>query len=453
MRRMSALVCAGMMIAGLSAGTVAGQEATPVAGEVEIVSVSTLPIIPIGETLNGKLGAGTVSDDRGIPIGGAGSDLWRSANDPEGEFWMLTDRGPNFDVEVDGEELLTFPVPEFTPMILHVRLNGEDIEVLDVVPVVGQSGKGVTGVSNSAAIDVQPYDFMGKAEIPYNPSGLDSEGMIRMPDGSFWLADEYSPSLVKVDATGKVAERLIPKGHELVGADYPVMEVLPSILSARRGNRGFEGLGLTPDGKTLLAVVQSPLGNPDEETGETSRVTRILAVDAITGEPAAEYAYVMESGPEFDPAEGIEQADMKVSGIVAIDNDTALVLERTDDVARLYTIELAGATNLLGTAWDDASTTPSLEAGDLSADVTPVAKTLLADLSTADVPTKIEGVAVVDGGTLAVSNDNDFDLGSLEEGSVAWAPGGKRSEIILLKVPGGIPAASAVDMAAATPAP
>ena len=38
-----------------------------------------------------------------------------------------------------------------------------------------------------------------------------------------------------------------------------------------------------------------------------------------------------------------------------------VVLERIDRTTKLQRISLAGATNILGSAWDDAATSPSLE--------------------------------------------------------------------------------------------
>ena len=437
MRKRWAILGAAALSAWIAAGSVVAQDSSQNEG-ISVVSTMTLPAMPIGEALNGVLGEGTISDDLGIPIGGTGSDLWRSSTDPEGEYWMVTDRGPNVDVEVDGEERLTFPIPNFTPTILHVRANGDTLEILEIIPVTGTSGDGVTGVSSSSAMDPQPYGYLGESEIPYNPNGMDVEGLVRTADGGFWLAEEYSPSLVKLDATGEVLSRYVPEHLGLTGTDYPVEETLPEILLSRRGNRGFEGLGITPDGSTLVAILQSPLSNPDKDTGAASRVARILVIDSATGKPTAEYAYEMEDGPTFDTGEGIEQGDMKLSGVVAIDADSLIVLERTDDVARLYSVELSGATNILGTAWDDVATTPSLESSEATG-FTPVSKTLLADLAALDLPTKIEGLAIIDAHTIAIANDNDFDLGSIEDGSGNWEPGGKSSQIIVVSLPDGIP--------------
>jgi hypothetical protein len=91
---------------------------------------------------------------------------------------------------------------------------------------------------------------------------------------------------------------------------------------------------------------------------------------------------------------------------------TLLVLERTDPVAKLYSVDLDKATNILHSKWDDPKTVPSLEAlaDPSTADVHVLPKSLVVDLSSLHgMPEKIEGVALLDRNTIAVSNDNDFD--------------------------------------------
>ena len=89
---------------------------------------------------------------------------------------------------------------------------------------------------------------------------------MRAKDGSFWLVDEYGPSLVHVSARGKVLTRYVPKGLKLTGTDYPVVEALPAVLLHRKTNRGLEGLAQLPDGDLVLAL-QSPLSLPDADAG------------------------------------------------------------------------------------------------------------------------------------------------------------------------------------------
>jgi hypothetical protein len=415
------------------------QEATPLAdSQAAIMATFTLPDIPLASLQNKALPDHPIANDRGMLLGGVGSDLWQGPDDAEDEFWMVTDRGPNGQIEVDGENRRTFPVPDFTPLILHVQAKDGAIAVLDVIPIVNQEGSPVTGLSNLAGIDEEPWDFAAAKNLEDNPDGLDVEGLVRTAEGEFWLADEYRPSLVKVDATGKVLTRYVPEGVALPGAGYPVEATLPALYATRQINRGFEGVALSRDGHTLYALLQSPLANPDGDIGEASRVGRILAVDTTSGKPVAEYAYPFEDAHEFDPA--VEQGDqnqMKLSGLVWLDNSTLLALERTDEIARLYTLDLSAATNILGSAWDDPTTSPSLEAqaDPAAAGVAPIAKTLLVDLEALpDMPDKIEGVAVVDDETVAVSNDNDFDIGEFDESGRNMGEG-KKSELLVIHTP------------------
>lgn len=103
---------------------------------------------------------------------------------------------------------------------------------------------------------------------------------------------------------------------------------------------------------------------------------------------------------------------MKISALSVLKPGRLLLQERTDAVARLYTVDLRKATGLLGGRHDDPATTPSLEAS-LPADVTVAAKSLTVDLAAIDgLPGKIEGVAVLDPRTIA--NDNDFGVGTFD---------------------------------------
>src|SRR5262249_4221739 len=159
-------------------------------------------------------------------------------------------------------------------------------------------------------------DATGAQRIGYDPNGLDTEGLVRLRDGSFWVAEEYGPSLAHVDRDGKVLLRLLPQDLELRGADYPVQNALPAVYRLRKDNRGFESLALGRDGKTLFTMPQSPLLVPDKKTGDGSRLCRVLALDVATNRPRAEYVYRFEVQKDFDAA-AQSQADMKVSGLAA----------------------------------------------------------------------------------------------------------------------------------------
>ncbi|MFI6879022.1 esterase-like activity of phytase family protein [Streptomyces sp. NPDC050400] len=424
-RRVRRTVAAGVPIAALAALVVAGTAsgapggsgaavssggsgASAAPGAARITGSATLGDLPLGAFSN-RLLPGTVADDRGVDLGGIGSDIYPAGR--EGEFWTVTDRGPNGQIKVDGTKRRTFPVPGFDPAVVKIRVTGDRVKVLDAIPLTTSSGKPVTGLPNQDGRDEKPYSYDAKSPLPYDAAGLDTEGIVRAADGTFWLVDEYGPSLVHVSARGRVLARHVPRGLNLKGAGYPVVESLPSVLLHRKINRGFEGLAQLPGGDLVLAV-QSPLSLPDGDAGDASRTTRLLRFSPKKQTVTAEYAYRFDPVGVVDPGED-DTSELKISSVVAVGGDRLLVEERTDKAARLQEVRLTRGADILGGAWDDAATSPSLEQLDdpAAAGVPVLRKRLVVDLHTLDgVPDKIEGVAVAGRDRLALINDNDFGM-------------------------------------------
>ncbi|WP_019629320.1 esterase-like activity of phytase family protein [Actinomadura atramentaria] len=404
------------ILRGLTAAALAAALLTPTAAHAApsaglrgtVTGTATLPDIPLGEFSNALL-PGSVADDRGVDLGGIGSDLYPAGR--PGEFWTVTDRGPNGQIKVDGADRRTFPVPGFDPAIVKVRVHGKRLDVVKAIPILTAHGKPVTGLSNQPGRDEVPYDYNASTKLELNPNGLDTEGIVPAHDGTFWLVDEYSPSLVHVSAKGRVLARYVPKGLALTGADYPVVEALPSIFLARKGNRGFEGLTVLPGGDLVIAL-QSPLSNPSKAVGNASRTTRLLRFSPRLHKVTAEYAYRFDAVSVVDPS-ATDTSDLKISALAAIGPETLLVQERTDNAFRLNRVVLNRRSNILGTRWDATATTPSLEAlpDPAAAGVPVLSKRLAIDFNKVPgAPKKVEGIAVLNPWTVAVINDNDFGM-------------------------------------------
>lgn len=432
-------VIAALAAAGRAAG--AGNEGS-IASKgraAHVVHTATLGDIPLGAFSNALL-PGSVGNDRGVDLGGIGSDIYPAGR--KGEFWTVTDRGPNGQIKVDGSKRRTFPVPGFDPAIVKIRVAGGTVRVLDAIPITTASGKLVTGLSNQASRDEAPYSYDARTSLAYNPNGLDTEGIVRAADGSFWLVDEYGPSLVHVSARGKVLKRYVPEGLGLTGTGYPVVEALPSVLLHRKVNRGFEGLAQLPGGDLVMAV-QSPLSLPDTDAGEVSRTTRLLRFSPKKKAVTAEYAYRFDPVNVVDPSED-DTSELKISSVVAAGGNRLLVEERTDKAARLHLVRLDRAANILGGPWDDDTTSPSLEQlDDPAASGVPVlSKRLVVDLGTVKgVPGKVEGIARVDRDTLALINDNDFGMTDGEGAFDArgrLVDSGVETSVIYVRLPRGI---------------
>jgi hypothetical protein len=404
----------------------------------EVVGSAVLDEIPLAEFSNSLI-PGSVTNDRGINLG-IGSDMYPTER--QGEFWAITDRGPNGLITVDGVKRRTFPVPEFTPVIVRVRVAGERIQVLRAIPLTTSSGKPVTGLPNQNPRDEAPFTYDASAPLPVNPNGLDTEGMVRAEDGTFWLVEEYGPSLVHVSARGKVLARYVPEGLKLRGADYPVVEALPSILLQRKQNRGFEALAVLPDGDLVMAT-QSPLLVPDRAAGEASRNVRVLRFSPEDEEVTGEYTYRFDPVDVVDPSQ-TDNAELKLSALVAVGPDTVLVQERTDASSRLHRVTLPDDEGILDSSWDDPETSPSLEetADPAAAGVPVLKKKLVVDFGKVPgVPGKIEGIAAVGRDTLALINDNDFGMtdgpGAFDENG-RLIDSGLNTRITHIKVPGSL---------------
>ncbi|MEU6097121.1 esterase-like activity of phytase family protein [Streptomyces sp. NPDC047079] len=437
-RRVHRFVAAGVPLAVLAALAVSGT-ASAHSDQPEVTRTATLGEIPLG-AFNNALLPGTVDDDHGVDLGGIGSDIYPAGG--KGEFWTVTDRGPNGQIKVDGKKRRTFAVPGFDPAIVKIRVCGDTVKVLDAIPLTTSSGKPVTGLPNQQGRDEAPYSYDAQTALAYNPNGLDTEGIVRAEDGGFWLVDEYAPSLIHVSARGKVLTRYVPKGLNLTGTDYPVVEALPSVLLHRKINRGFEGLALLPDGDLVMAL-QSPLSLPDGDAGGASRTTRLLRFSPKKRAVTAEYAYRFDPVDVVDPGEE-DTSELKISSVVAVGGDRLLVEERTDKAARLQLVRLTRSANILGGRYDDDTTSPSLEQlDDPAASGVPVLdKRLVVDLGKVEgVPGKIEGIARVDHNTLAVINDNDFGM---TDGSGAFDAQGRlvdsgiETMVVYVRLPKGI---------------
>ena len=269
--------------------------------------------------------------------------------------------------------------------------------------MLGQSA----GLANT---DEDPCDLFG-SPIALDPLGADLEGLVRTADGSFWMCDEYRPSLYRFNASGVMVERFVPVGANGYGAALGT-EAFPAVYAQRRENRGFEAIAVWDD--VLYCFMQSPLDNPDvanDANSKASRLVRIAKFSPVTRSVVAEYAYILEGG-----------ASDKLGDACASGPGRFLVVERDSAVGsssqkRIYEINLAGATDLAtlsASITGPGGTLDRMTPAELAAaGIVPVRKTLKVDLAAAGyaaVGDKVEGLAMRDPSTIFVLNDNDFQL-------------------------------------------
>jgi len=370
-------------------------------------------------------------------LGGLGSGI---AYDSGKKFLLLPDRGPNaqtFDPAIDNTvsyvnrfhtvqmELDANPAGPL-PFSLTARLQNTTL-LWSGDPLVYGTGAGLGVGSGVPPInDAHHHFFTGRSDN-FDPAGnsgnpnnarFDTEGIRESADRqSVFISDEYGPYVYQFErSTGARLRSYTLPNKFYVPNQHPVGndEIIGNTIG-RTANKGMEGLAITPDGNTLVGIMQNALIQDAAQGGAAVNLLRVVTIDVASG-VTHEYAYLLTTGSG-------------VSEILAINNHEFLVDERdgrgregasdgsSNDarVKQLFKIDLDGAVDV------------SNEDG-LTAAAHAVGKTLFLNLVAAftangipanRIPAKIEGIAFgpdvrVDNQTrlhtLWISNDNDFLL-------------------------------------------
>jgi hypothetical protein len=231
---------------------------------------------------------------------------------------------------------------------------------------------------------------------PFTGQNFDGEGLVALKDGTVLASSETEPAIRRFSRTGKQIDQLpVPDRFRVAPAGQATT------------NLTFEGLGLSPDGRTLWVGMEGPLA-PDGATAAGGNRLRFLRYEI---DRQGHWQLAGQVGYVADPALGV--AELQV-----VDDGQLLVLERgfqagVGNTVRIYQAFLKGA--------DDVTNEPTLARDGLHF----VYKRLLADL--VDCPTagatnpgtqrnplldNVEGLAIgprLPGGTrllLLISDDN-----------------------------------------------
>ncbi len=324
---------------------------------------------------------------------GSVSGLWadvaswtRSGSTYTGTFLTTPDRGYNVAGTIDYAPRLNEIAVSFTPAALGASGLGQNqigltltgtTRLFETLPGGGTRlftgldpvpGGVATGGARpaTATLPELPQAFNGKLS-------LDAEGVVVLADGSSLVSDEYGPSIYRFNAAGQfvgalpvaASVRPIRNGVNDYSSNNPgAGQPAPSPTNptaGRANNQGFEGLSLSPDGRTLFVTLQSAARQDGAATGAAFRDhTRLFTYDVsnladirLTGE------YVVKL-PKF--VQGSATLVAAQSEIHAISDTQLLILPRdgnglgvgtqTSLLRRVDVIDLAGATNILGQPYE-----------------------------------------------------------------------------------------------------
>jgi PKD repeat protein len=347
---------------------------------------------------------------------------------PNGNLRFIThpDRGPNGEPATLGTTTVRpFAIPTFQTRIVRFELNPNTGAISLTQQIMLTRKDGTTpisglpnlqaGLQGTAYTDEIPVDLNGNI-LPNDPMGADLEGIVRGPDNTFWMVDEYRPAIYNFDTNGRLIERYVPAGTAAAGgqsAGFYGVEAIPAVFAQRRANRGFEAVAR--EGNKLYAFIQSSIDNPDLANDNNSRNgnnLRILEFDLNTKTVIGQYIY-----PIFER----QFACDKIGDATSLGNGKFMVLERDDATgigARKYMMEinLKGATNIHNQTYTlpGGKTIEQCTLDELAtANIRPVFKRKYIHLPSIgyDMADKVEGLTMIDSVTFAVLNDNDFSIG------------------------------------------
>jgi hypothetical protein len=414
--------------------------------QVSLVAIGSITQTAAGP--NADLSGLNYMLENGTPanlLGGMGSGLTYAGGNT---FLALPDRGPNafeFNDLVDNTvsyinrfhtmNLVLTSKPNVLGLPFTVTSKMQATTLLwSASALVYGTGSGLNVGSGVPPVNkVNQYFFTGRsddfdaAKNSGNPANarFDTESIRVSTDGSsVFISDEYGPYVYQFDRyTGKRVASFTLPSEFYVAKQFPIGATEISGNNAgRTANKGMEGLALTPDGKTLVGIMQAALIHDANQKVNgvrvASKLLRIVTVDIASATVTHEYAYSLTTGSG-------------VSEIVALNNHDFLVDERDGNgreggsnpnlssnlavVKQVFKIDLTGAFDITGL--DGATAVTHAVNKSLFLDIVQV---LVANgLSpTFDIPSKIEGMTfgkdIRKKGqtvhTLWVANDNDFVL-------------------------------------------
>jgi hypothetical protein len=377
----------------------------------------------------------------------------------QGTFYMLPDRGFNVTGTSDYRARINKLFITFTPLDdpaavpVAQRQNSVAATLTDTILLTDAAGQSLTGLDP----DGIRRAANGFPDLPQASNGrvsIDSESLALLPDGGFFIGDEYGPYVYRFSPAGRLLAAIRPpeaflpkrKGKDHFASNNPGpggrAPEPPEPETGRANNQGFEGLTLTPPGgKFLVAALQSATRQDGGTSPATRRYSRLLYYDVADRErPRLVREYVVPL-PLFETADG-ERRVAAQSELLALDETFFLLLCRdsgngygtggaTSRYRSINLLDTSRATNIAGSRYD--GTMPVAPNGKLVDGVVPATLTRYIDINeTAELQTfglhngepndrnnlseKWEGMALApaldpanpNDYFLFVTNDNDF---------------------------------------------
>jgi hypothetical protein len=110
----------------------------------------------------------------------------------------------------------------------------------------------------------------------FTGADADPESLVAMPDGTFWIGDEFGPWLLHFSVDGELLAAPVELPDAIYSADHP-RAVTRAVAAKVEHSRGLEAMDLAGDDKTLVTILEAPV------SGDPEKHVRVQRYDTATG--------------------------------------------------------------------------------------------------------------------------------------------------------------------------
>jgi len=274
---------------------------------------------------------------------------------------------------------------------------------------------GFHGITISQQAHMQQPD--GR-DFPATSRTVDPEGIRVAPNGNLYWSSEgiwhtdparrYQPFVREMDANGRFVREF---------ATPPLYHYADNAATGGRDNKLFEALAVSPKGLIFVANEDALIQDGNISTPHAGSFIRVTALDPISGNPVAQYAYRLPPIPMAGVAGSPGRADNGLSELLAISETRFISVERAyvPGAGNIIRLVLSG----IEVDTTDVADIPGLA----GSDIIPMSRELLLEMPLEYQGIKLDNIEAISWGdtlpngnrTLVLVSDNNFSTSQVSQ--------------------------------------
>lgn len=280
--------------------------------------------------------------------------------------------------------------------------------------IMTYDSSGFHGITISQQIRMQQPDG---SDFTATSRTVDPEGIRVAPNGNLYWSSEgiwhsdparhYQPFVREMDANGRFVREFVTP---------PLYHYADGAATGGRDNKLFEALAVSPKGLIFVANEDALIQDGNISSPNAGSFIRVTALDPISGNPVAQYAYRLPPIPMAGVA-GPGRADNGLSELLAISETRFIAVERAyvPGAGNIIRLVLSG----IEVDTTDVADIPSLA----SSDFNPMSREQLLEMPLEYQGIKLDNIEAISWGdalpngnrTLVLVSDNNFSTSQVSQ--------------------------------------